>query len=162
MRILQPLIIGLRSFFRQRLVKIGLVILVLIFLFCVGFLNYLEPTQIGIARNRISGELSLQDTGGLHLTAPWIGVTRVDTRPIRVSVTSAGRGFSAKLVQFDKRYWREFVEVEGWRYYWWANRISFNLGYTEEHRGMKDILRGYAYSPKQYPFIVILAEYDAN
>lgn len=127
-------------------------------LFYVGFVNYNEPTQLGIARNHISGEMWLQEGGGLYITPPWVWVARVDTRPIRVSVASAGRGYSAKLVQFDKKGWKEFVELEGWRYYWWANRLSFNFGYDEEHRGIRDILRGYAYSPKKYPFLVILEE----
>ncbi|MEK6833084.1 MAG: hypothetical protein AABY32_03475, partial [Nanoarchaeota archaeon] len=99
---------------------------------------------------------------GWNLTAPWVYIPEIDTRPIRVEVSSAGHGFSAKLVQFNKEYWKEFVITEGVYYYWWANRISFNPGYDEEHRGIKDILRGYAYSSKKYPFINILAEYKQD
>ena len=68
-------------------------------------------------------------------------------------------GYSAKLIQFNPEYWREFVDVEGWRYYWLANRFSFNFGYEEEYRGMRDLMRGYAYSAKQYLFLNILKEY---
>jgi len=132
--------------------------IVVAFLFYMGFVNYNEPTQIGIARNHISGEMWIQEGGGLYFTPPWVWVARVDTRPMRVSVASAGHGYSAKLVQFDKKGWREFVELEGWRYYWLANRLSYNFGYDEEHRGVKDILRGYAYSPKKYSFLVIMEE----
>jgi len=147
---------------RKKWVVIPAVSLFLIIFFYLGFVNYTEPTEIGIARNHISGEMWLQEGGGIYITPPWVWVARVDTRPIRVAVTSAGHGYSAKLVQFDKKGWREFVALEGWRYYWWANRISFNFGYDEEYRGMKDILRGYAYSPKHYPFIVILEEYQSK
>ncbi len=133
-----------------------------ILLSCVFFtVNYNEPTQIGIARNMVSGEMWEQG-GGLHIKPPWVWVVRIDTRPVRVGVLSGGRGYSGKLVQFDKQHWREFVAVEGWRYYWFSNRISFNMSYDEEYRGMKDILRGYAYGAKKYPFIVILQEYESK
>lgn len=138
----------------------AIVILVLAFYF--GFVNFTEPTTIGIARNKLTGEMWLQDEGGFHLTLPWVLVARVDLRPMRVAVSSAGRGYSAKLIQFDKQGWKEFVKVEGWRYYWWANRFSFNSGYDEEYRGMRDIMRGYAYSAKRYPFIKTIEEYQAK
>jgi len=131
-----------------------------LFLFYLGFLNYTEPTQIGVARNMITGEMWAQMSGGWHLTPPWVFVSRIDTRPIRVSVDSAGHGYSAKLVQFVSGEWESFVKTEGFRYWWWANRFSFNWGYRDEHRGMKDILRGYTYSPKKYPFIRVLEEYQ--
>lgn len=152
----------LRKIAKTRWVKIPAAILLILILFYMVFLNYNEPTEIGVARNLISGEMWLQEGGGYFVTPPWVWVARIDARPVRVSVTSAGRGYSAKLVQFDKRGWREFVEIEGWRYWWWANRISFNWGYDEEHRGMKDILRGYAYGPKKYSFLVVLEEYQSK
>ena len=79
---------------------------------------------------------------------------------MRVSVDSAGHGYNAKLVQFNPDGWQEFIQTEGFYYYWWANRFSFNFGYDEEHRGLKDVLRGYAYSPKQYSFLKVLDEYQ--
>ncbi|MDR0608375.1 MAG: hypothetical protein LBG52_08850 [Candidatus Peribacteria bacterium] len=139
--------------------KISIVILSSILLFYLFCLNFVNPTEIGIARNIITGETHLQDGNGWNLTVPWVFVPIIDTRPIRVEVSSAGHGISAKLVQFNKQYWEEFVLTEGIYYYWWANRISFNLGYDEEHRGMKDILRGYAYSPKKYNYLSVLNEY---
>jgi len=72
---------------------------------------------------------------------------------------SSGKVANAKLVQFDPEHWEEFVKVEGWRYYWWSNRISFNLGYREEYRGWRDVMRGYGYSAKKYPFIKVLEEF---
>lgn len=79
---------------------------------------------------------------------------------MRVSVDSAGHGYHAKLVQFNADGWQEFVQTEGWYYYWWANRFSFNFGYSEEHRGLKDIMRGYAYGTRRYTFINVLQEYE--
>lgn len=142
---------------------VGIIIfLAIIMFFYLGFLNYTEPTEVGIARDLLSGETWLQEGGGWHSTALWVQVACVDIRPMRVSVTSAGRGYNAKLVQFDVQHWKEFVETEGFRYYWWANRFSFNFGYDEEYRGVKDILRGYAYSSKHYSFIKILEEYPTK
>ena len=134
-------------------------LLLALFIFYLVCLNYTEPTELGVARNMITGQMWAQN-GGWHLTAPWVRVARIDTRPIRVSVDSAGHGYSAKLVQFIPEEWESFVNIEGFRYWWWANRLSFNCGYHQEHRGMKDILRGYAYGAKKYPFFRIIAEYE--
>jgi hypothetical protein len=131
-----------------------------IMIFYFLFVNYTEPTELGIARNKISGEMWIQENGGWHLSAPWVFVANVDLRPIRVAVLSSGHAYCAKLVQFDKNHWKEFIAVEGFRYYWWSNRISFNLGYEEEYRGMKDLMRGYAFSVQKFPFINILTEYQ--
>lgn len=127
-----------------------------------AFINHNEAYHAGIAWNFVSGELWLQE-GGYHITSPWTLVTRVDTRPQRVCITSASRvAFNCKLVQFRREAWREFVVTEGWRYYWCSNRLSLNLGYREEYRGLRDILRGYAYSERQYPFLTVLESYQTH
>ncbi len=131
-----------------------------LFVFWLGFPNYTEPTELGVARNVISGHTWTQTKGGWHFTAPWTFVATIDLRPMKVAVDSAGRGYSAKLVQFVPEYWEEFVKTEGFRYWWLANRLSFNFGYHEEHRGMRDIFRGYAYGQKQYPFLRVLADFS--
>lgn len=132
----------------------------ILFAFYLVFVNYTEPNEVGVAWNRFTGELQLQDVAGFHLTAPWVSVSRIDTRPIRVCITSAGRGFNCRLIRFEPVAYREFVAVEGFRYWWWANRFSFNSGYREEYRGMKDLLRGHAYSVKRYRFITVLRDYE--
>ena len=125
-------------------------------------MNHLEAYQVAITRNLFTGEVTLQDQGGFYFTAPWTQVARVDTRPLRVCVTSTARAFNCKLVQFVPSAHKEFIAVQGFRYYWWANRISFNFGYDDEYRGMKDILRGYAYGAKKYPFVEVLQEYSTE
>lgn len=140
----------------------SLVAFIALFLFYLFFLNYTEPTHVGIARNHISGQVWIQKGGGWYVTAPWVCVVKIDTRPMRVVLPSSGKGFSAKLVQFNPKYWKEFIATEGFHYYWWYNRISFNLGYHEESRGFRDIMRGYAYCANKYPFIVILQEYRSQ
>lgn len=123
------------------------------------FVNHLEPVEAGIAWNFVSGELRLQEKGW-NFSLPWVLVANVDMRPARVCITTAGRGFNCKLVRFEPHEYKKFVETEGFHYYWWYNRFSFNWGYGDEYRGMKDILRGYAYSAKQYPFVVTLRDYE--
>ena len=127
----------------------------------LALFHYSEPTQVGVMRNWITGQLKL-DTPGWNITPPWVSVAKIDTRPMRVCVTSAGRGFSCKLVEFVPSEYQMFVQVEGFYYYWWANRLSFNGGYDEEYRGAKDLLRGYSYSVKQYPFVRVLQDYKTE
>lgn len=144
----------------RKLLRAGAVCLAGLLACYCAFVNHNEAYQVGIAWNFMSGKLWLQEPG-FHLTAPWTLVTRVDARPQRVCITSSSQAaFNCKLVQFEPRFWREFVAVEGWRYYWLSNRLSFNGGYWEEYRGMRDILRGYAFSAKQYPFVVALRDYE--
>ncbi|NTV41319.1 MAG: hypothetical protein HGA61_03550 [Candidatus Moranbacteria bacterium] len=139
-------------------VKIISAFLAVPFIFYLGFLNHTEPTELGVARNVLSGEILIQEGGGWHLTPPWVLVSVIGTRPMKVEIPTSGHGYKAKLVQFNVREWRKFIETEGFHYWWWANRISFNSGY-ETYRGMKDLMRGYAFSAKQYPFVQILEQY---
>lgn len=138
-------------------VVVGLIVLLV---FYGLFLNHVDQYQAGLAWNFMSGELWLQEPG-YHLTKPWVLVANLDTRPQRVCVTSASHAaFNCKLVQFQSSAWRQFVVVEGWRYYWLANRLSFNWGYREEYRGFRDVLRGYAFGVERYPFIEVLEDYQ--
>lgn len=121
--------------------------------------THIEVSEIGISRNFFSGHMELVPTGW-HLSPPWVGISVIDTRPFRVMVSTTGRGYNAKLIQFDSSHWQDFVNTEGWRYYWLDNRLSFNLGSGfQESRGIENILRGYAYSKKPYSFLKILEEY---
>jgi hypothetical protein len=138
------------------------VICLVLFLFYLGFMSHTEPTQIGIARNRITGNMWLQDHAGWKFSWPWVSVVRIDTRPVRVGVPSAGRGYNYRLVQFVPTEWRKFVDTEGFRYYWWANRFSINFGHHDEYRGMNNILRGYAYSKHHYSFVRVLEDYEGK
>ena len=144
----------------KKLLIVSAVCLTTVGCFYLACVHYTETYQAGIAWNRITGELKLDEHAGFHITSPWVAVSRIDTRPIRVCVTSSGRGFNCKLVQFEPSAYKEFVAVQGFHYYWLSNRISFNAGYDEEYRGMRDLLRGYAYSVKKYSFVTITRDYS--
>lgn len=136
------------------------VLFFLIALFYIACIHYQDSHHIAILWNRINGEARLEASGGIKFTLPWVAAAKIDTRPMRVCVTSSSKSFNCKLVQFAPEAYKEFLRVEGFRYYWLSNRISINFGYDEEYRGMKDILRGYAYDVRMYPFIRIVSEYD--
>ena len=91
-------------------------------------------------KNMVSGELSSDDPG-FHLSAPWILVSKIDTRPQRVCITSRSRIMRCKLGSLNATYFRDLVTREGFRYYWWDNRISFNFGYDEDSRKAERIYK---------------------
>jgi hypothetical protein len=130
----------------------------LIFLFWLFCFHWTDPHEVGITRNFFSGTLELDSVGGFNITAPWIQVTKIDIRPTRVCISSSTKNFNCRLVQFQKEYYKEFIESEGFKYYWWCNRISFNTGHNEEYRGMRDVLRGYAFDKNSRKFITIIEE----
>ncbi|MBX4181582.1 hypothetical protein KW807_01820 [Candidatus Parcubacteria bacterium] len=144
----------------KKLVGGGAVLFVLVLVFFyLPFVNYTHRYEAGLAWNRISGESWLQTQGGWHITSPWVAIARIDTRPRRVCITSAGRGYNCKLVQFVPEKYQEFLDVEGFHYYWWANRLSFNTGYSEEYRGLVDIFRGHAFGVRKYGFLKVVDDY---
>lgn len=146
---------------RSLITSIAEILFAAFFLIYLLMFHYTEPSQIGIMRDTISGEIA-RDTPGWNISKPWVRVAKIDIRPMRVCVTTSGRGFNCKLIQFEPSQYRTFVSIEGFHYYWWANRISFNMGYNDEYRGMKDLLRGYAYSAKHYPFVTVLKDFQEN
>lgn len=148
-----------RELFRMRWLRYTVITISVLVFVRLGFLTYCEPTEIGVARNLVTGTTHVTKKGW-QFKCPWVLVPHIDTRPMRVSVDSAGHGYSAKLVRFVPEEWESFVRTEGFYLWWFANRMSFNCGYRDEHRGIKDILRGYAYGGKKYSFLVIMQEFD--
>lgn len=136
-----------------------LVLAVALFLPYLGCVHYTSLGTVGLERNQVTGVISL-DHPGWNFTPPWVWVAKLDVRPQRVCLTTTARAFNCRLVQFNPAAAQEFVATEGWRYYWWSNRFSWNTGYDEEYRGWRDVLRGYAYGSKPYPFVTVLREYQ--
>jgi len=118
------------------------------------FLHYVSPGEYGIRFNSVSGDISV-DQPGIYITPPWLIVAKVDALPQRVCITSVAKTIYCKLAQFKPEKLSDFVAREGFRYYWWDNRFSFNLGYAEEYRGIRDVMRGYALSGAKQNFIVL-------
>jgi len=129
-------------------------------IFYLGLFNYTEAYEVGITRNFVTGEIRLQTGGGMYITPPWVLVSNIDIRPTRVCLTTTARSFNCRLAEFKPEYYQEFVTTQGFRYWWWANRLSFNLGYDEEYRGFRDVLRGYAFGSQPRPFVIVTDGYD--
>lgn len=118
------------------------------------FFHYTSIHEVGVMKNMASGDLT-RDEPGFHLSAPWVLVTKIDTRPQRVCITSRARIMRCKLGRFEAIYYKELVAREGFRYYWWDNRVSINFGYNEEYRGIRDLIRGYSFGDETAPFVQV-------
>jgi hypothetical protein len=64
---------------------------------------------------------------------------------------------NCRLVQFQTDEWREVIKFEGFRYYWFYNRFSFNSG-QETYRGFKNLMLGHAYGQNKCSCVKILQE----
>lgn len=150
------------SFPQPGKVTYGIIGLVLVlWLIPLNVFYNLEPGRVAISRDYATGRIELQDRHGWHLKPPWVLVSMIPTTPQRLCLTSAAHaGFNCKLVRFVPAQFREFLRVEGFGLYWWANRFSINTGYREEYRGIRDILRGYAFAAEPYQFIETVEEYE--
>ena len=121
-------------------------------------LRYVAPGFADITWQPLSGEIGLLHTGW-NVVGPLTFTTEIDTRPQRLCLSSdTHAAANCRLVQFDITRVNDFVATEGWRWYWWSNRLSFNAGYDETYRGFRDVLRGYAFSANQYPFVKVLKQ----
>jgi len=124
-----------------------------------GFLfHWTGVHHASIMRNIFTGEVSVDTIPGPQLSPPWVQISRIDTRPRRICIDCSCRVLNCKLVQFDPQGWREFVDREGFEWWWWSNRISFNSGGEVTYRGQDWILRGYAFEGGDYSFIKVYKE----
>ena len=119
------------------------------------FFNYVDVHESTISYNVITGETKVDTLTGANFTYPWVLVNQIDTRPRRICVTTSSRNFNCMLVSFDPKGYKEFVEVEGFYYFWWANRISYNMGHDQEYRGMDNLILGYSFDNTKRSFIKI-------
>lgn len=137
-------------FIVPKYVYIITILLSFFYFFCFHYVNVHE---IGIRRNIINGELSIDKKPKMYVSAPWVQVAKIDIRPQRLCIECDCKNITCHLVSFNYEGWEEFVRLEGFKYYWWSNRVSFNLSHKNEYRGMKDILKGYAFDGKKYSFL---------
>lgn len=141
----------------KKKLRMILILLISIILFYSAFYHYTDSYEFGITYNVFSGELKSDQHTGHHITMPWVLATKIDTRPQRVCITSATRNVDCRLVQFDTTQWRELIKFEGFRYYWWYNRFSFNSG-QETYRGVRNLFLGHAYGNSRCSCIKIVRQ----
>ena len=142
-------------------IKKSLIVFFCLFVSYIMFYHHTESYEWCITRNVITGEMKPDQHSGFHFTAPWVLASKIDTRPRKVCIASASRNMNCRLVQFDTTYWKELVQYEGFHYYWWYNRISFN-GSQETYRGVDNLLLGHAYGATRGKFVKILQEVGAE
>jgi hypothetical protein len=127
----------------------------LLAVFYLSSVYYLGIHQVAITYNKKTGNTMLIKKAGFHIAPPWILASRIDTRPRKYCIPSIAKTATCKLASFRPEEYRSFVYQQGFRYYWWANRISVNFGNNQEYRGMNNILLGYVFSEKEFPFLEI-------
>lgn len=133
----------------------GAVITAFTILFYLPFFHYTSAHEVGIKFDKWNGIVS-RDTPGFNLSPPWVLVAKMETRPLRVCIESVAKVINCKLAEFVPTAFQEFAQREGFRYYWWDNRLSFNSGYHDEYRGSRDLIRGYAFGVSDQRFVRVL------
>lgn len=128
---------------------------VIVLLFWIFFIHYNNTHHVSISRNFFTGEIKLDTTKGIKFSHAWVQVIKFDTRPIKVCIDCSCSNINCRLIAFNPNGWQEFINREGFKYFWFKNRFSFNSGQEHEYRGIKHVLRGYAYD-KKYSFITEL------
>jgi len=133
------------------------IIVFLVSLFYFGFYHYTDNYEFGIRYNLFTGEIKPDPRTGHHLSYPWVLVTKIDTRPHRICIVSASKNINCRLVQFDPPKYMELIQKEGFHYYWWYNRFSFNYD-QETYRGVDNLLLGHSYGNNRCSCVKVLQE----
>lgn len=138
---------------RKKVKIIGLSLFFLLF-FWLFFIHYNQIHHVSVSRNLFTGELILDESKGIKFSAPWVQVIKFDTRPFKVCIDCSCSNINCKLIAFNSVGWEDFLNREGFKYFWFKNRISFNSGNKMEYRGIRHVLRGYAFD-KEYSFLTV-------
>lgn len=115
--------------------------------------HWTPTTHVTITRNILNGELNIDSIAGPSITPPWVQAANIDTRPQRICIECKCRNINCKLIAFNHEHWKQLIDKEGFRYFWWDNRLSFNLNHNNEYRGIRDLLKGYAFDGKHHEFL---------
>ena len=134
-------------------IKLAIALVVAFYIFCV---NHVSNQAIGIAQNVSTGEVTVMKSGW-HVTGPQVQVASVSTLPTQVCLNSGARLLNCKLVRFKEVGVQDFVREQGFHYYG-GTALSQQNGCLSGCTGMANILKGYAYSGKSWPFLEILEE----
>lgn len=137
---------------KKKIVKV-FAIFSFIFLFWLFFIHYNNTHHVSVARNFFTGEMKMDSSAGIKFSAPWIQVIKFDKRPFKVCIDCSCANVNCKLIAFEPAGWHDFLQREGFKYFWFKNRISFNSGQSIQYRGIRHVLRGYSFDNKKYSFI---------
>ena len=118
-----------------------IVFMLLLFFFCT---NHVGVNSVGIGYNSWTGEVHVQKQNsgsysGWYLTSPFVRVAVLNTVPMVVQIPSRANIVTQKLVRFNPDGAIDFVREQG---------FSWDLAMSQNN-----ILMGYAFSGKKYPFL---------
>lgn len=123
--------------------SIGLPVIGSLLFFCLC-LNHVHINEIGVAYNSMNGKVTIQDNPGWYSTSPFVQVVNINTLPHQVCIPSGAVVINTKIVRFKKEGVEEFIRLQGFSY-----SLSSSLD---------NILMGYAFSGKEYPFLEVMQE----
>lgn len=107
-------------------------------------LNHVAINEVGVAYNSMDGSITIQSNSGWYVTSPMVKVVTFSTLPIVVHIPSEAKVINTKIVRLNLQGLPQFIRLQG---------FSYTMG-----QNMENILMGYAFSGKQYPFLDILQE----
>ena len=116
----------------------------LFFFLYLPFLNHVDINELGIAYDSLTGTVTLQQEPGWYSTSPFVRVAYINTLPIRVIIPSNAAVINQKVVRFKEEGIDDFIRLQGFSY-------SLNSS-------LSNILLGYAYSGKTWPFLEVMQE----
>jgi hypothetical protein len=128
-------------------------IVLLLSLLTYSIVEWNSPTNISIYKNIFSGEMGVYKSG-LHISPPWVITRKINLEPRRFCIQCDCRNSTCNLIRFNPDGWKEFIDKEGFRFYWFSNRISFNQS-NITYRGLDNILYGYSFDSMEYGFIEV-------
>ena len=111
------------------------------YLFCV---NHVHINEVGVAYNSLNGKISIQDDPGFYVTSPFTQVVTLSLLPHKVTIPSGAVVINTKIVRFKKEGIPEFIRLQG---------FSYSLS-----QSFDNILMGYAFAGKEYPFLDVMQE----
>lgn len=129
------------------LAALGVLILACFIFYC-ACLNHVGINEVGVAYNSIGGNVWVQAHPGWYLTSPTVEVANITTLPMKVAIPSEAKVINTKIVRFNPHGVDEFIRLQGFSYF--------------SDQGMENILMGYAFSGKSYPFMDVLQEAGAE
>ncbi len=121
--------------------------------FYIMCMNHIGIRHIGIAYDSWEGTVSIQQAGW-HRTGPQVQVAEVSLLPTRVCMNGGVRQLNCRLVRFKAEGIQSFIAEQGFHYY--NDHAHESDG--SHISGMALILKGYAYSGKDWPFLEVIEE----
>lgn len=115
-----------------------------LFMFYLMCMNHVHINEIGVAYNSYDGKVTVQGNPGWYVTSPLVQVVNLNTLPHQVTIPSGAVVINTKIVRFKPEGVEEFIRLQG---------FSYSLA-----QSLDNILMGYAFSGKPYPFLEIMQE----